>query len=149
MYSIWNPSLPSYTNQLFLSILSYFPKKYLFTLLLHTIVLVLPTTHYTPHFLYTYFFLLLYFYFQLLHYCIFFVFVLHTFCIIFFLSFMNKRTVFSLLFLFFIWYFFSFILVIIVLSYISIFFIFLAESRKSQALWPSGKVQRYFSSFLF
>merc|ERR1712008_514985 len=52
--------------------------------ILHTIVLVLPTTHYTPHFLYTYF-LLLYFYFQLLHYCIFFVFVLHTFCIIFFL----------------------------------------------------------------
>ena len=109
------------------------------------------TTYYTLYptfFVHIFFFVvvLLFSTATLLH---FFVFVLHTFCIIFFLSFMNKRTVFSLLILFFIWYFFSFILVIIVLSYISIFFIFLAESRKSQALWPSGKVQRYFSSFLF
>ena len=98
------PSPPIQINffSLYYLILTYFPKKYLFTLLLHTIVLVLPTTHYTPHFLYTYFFFVVVLLFStatLLH---FFVFVLHTFCIIFFLSFMNKRTVFSLLFLFFI-----------------------------------------------
>ena len=97
------PSPPIQINffSLYYLILTYFPKKYLFTLLLHTIVLVLPTTHYTPHFLYTYFFfvVLLFSTATLLH---FFVFVLHTFCIILFLSFMNKRTVFFLLFLFFI-----------------------------------------------
>merc|ERR1712129_373466 len=68
-------------------------KKYLFTLL-HTIVLVLPTTHYTPHFFVHIFFVvvLLFSTATLWH---FFVFVLHTFLYNFFpLSFMNKRTVF-------------------------------------------------------
>lgn len=46
------PSPPIQINffSLYYLILTYFPKKYLFTLLLHTIILVLPTTHYTPHF---------------------------------------------------------------------------------------------------
>ena len=120
MYSIWNPSLPSYTNQLFLSILSYsylLPKKVSFYTT--TSYYCTCTTYYTLYptfFVHIFFFVvvLLFSTATLLH---FFVFVLHTFCIIFFLSFMNKRTVFSLLFLFFIWYFFSFILVILVLLY--------------------------------
>jgi len=79
------PSPPIQINffSLYYLILTYFPKKYLFTLL-HTIVLVLPTTHYTPHFFVHIFFVvvLLFSTATLLH---FFVFVLHTFCIIFFL----------------------------------------------------------------
>ena len=79
------PSPPIQINffSLYYLILTYFPKKYLFTLLLHTIILVLPTTHYTPHFCTHFFFVVLLFSTDtLLH---FFVFVLHTFCIIFFL----------------------------------------------------------------
>jgi len=131
LYSIWNPSLPSYTNQLFLSILSYsylLPKKVSFYTT--TSYYCTCTTYYTlyPTFFVHIFFLLLYFYFQLLHYCIFFVFVLHTFCIIF-------------LFLFDI--FFSLILVLIVSSYISIFFHFLSRIQKDPStltIWQGAEV---------
>lgn len=98
------PSPPIQINffSLYYLILTYFPKKYLFTLLLHTIVLVLPTTHYTPHFLYTYFFCCCTFIFNcytIAFFCFCFTYFLYNF---FPLSFMNKRTVFFLLFLFFI-----------------------------------------------
>jgi len=92
-------------------------KKYLFTLL-YTSYYCTCTTYYTlyPTFFVHIFFVvvLLFSTATLLH---FFVFVLHTFCIIFFLSFMNKRTVFSLLFLFLFKISFRFYIIIAVLLF--------------------------------
>ena len=97
------------------------------------------TTYYTLYptfFVHIFFFVvvLLFSTATLLH---FFVFVLHTFCIIFFLSFMNKRTVFSLLFLFLFDIFFSLILVIIVRYTISIFSHFLSRIQKAPSTMTS------------
>ena len=139
MYSIWNPSLPSYTNQLFLSILSYsylLPKKVSFYTT--TSYYCTCTTYYTlyPTFFLHIFFLLLYFYFQLLHYCIFFVFVLHTFCIIFFLCLLWIKEPFSLYyFCFYLIFFFQFD--IGNYSYISIFFHFLSRIQKAPSTMTS------------
>ena len=95
------PSPPIQINffSLYYLILTYFPKKYLFTLLLHTIVLVLPTTHYTPHFLYTYFFCCCTFIFNC-YTIAFFCFCFIYFCIIFFLCLLKIKGPFSLIIFF-------------------------------------------------
>lgn len=94
------PSPPIQINffSLYYLILTYFPKKYLFTLLLHTIVLVL---HTIPHIFCTHIFFccctFIFNCYTIAFFCFCFTYFLYNF---FPLSFMNKGTVFSLLFLF-------------------------------------------------